>query len=36
MAGRVKKEGSKKRSSQTVDIVIYASKVSVNGVLCVF
>ena len=34
--GWVKKLRSKKRSSQTIDIVIYALKVSVNGVICVF
>ena len=27
---------SKKRSSKTIDIVSYALKVSVNGVICVF
>ena len=26
----------KKKSSKTIDIVSYASKVSVNGVTCVF
>ena len=31
---RVKKE--QKRSSKTIDIVGYALKVSVNGVICVF
>ena len=36
MGGRVKKCRSKKRSSKTIDIVSYASKVSVNGVTCVF
>ena len=36
--GRVKKlkERKGKRSSKTIDIVTYASKVSVNGVTCVF
>ena len=34
--GRVKKLRSQKRSSKTIDIVIYALKVSVNGVTCVF
>ena len=36
MGGRVKNVGAKKRSSKTIDIVSYASKVSVNGVTCVF
>ena len=37
MGGRVKmKEGAKKRSSKIIDIVSYALKVSVNGVICVF
>ena len=31
----VKNEGVKKRSSKTIDIVSYALKVSVNGVICV-
>ena len=30
-----KNEGAKKRSSKTIDIVSYALKVSVNGVICV-
>ena len=34
--GWVKKRRSKKRYSKTIDIVSYASKVSVNGVICVF
>ena len=29
------KEQKKKRSSKTIDIVSYALKVSVNGVICV-
>ena len=33
MGGRAKKE---KRSSKAIDIISYASKVSVNGVICVF
>ena len=33
--GRVKKLRSKNRSSKTIDIVSYASKVSVNGITCV-
>ena len=34
----VKNEGAKKkkRSSKTIDIVSYALKVRVNGVICVF
>ena len=32
----VKNGGAKKRSSKTIDIVSYALKVSVNGVICVF
>ena len=32
----MKKMKKKKRSSKTTDIVSYASKVSVNGVICVF
>ena len=32
----LKNEGAKKRSSKTIDIVIYTLKVSVNGVKCVF
>ena len=36
MGGRVKNEGAKKRSTKTIDIVSYALKVSVNGVICVF
>ena len=36
MAGQVKKLRSKKRSPKTIDIVSYASKLSVNGVICVF
>ena len=35
MGGRVINEGAK-MSSKTIDIVSYASKVSVNGVTCVF
>ena len=35
MGGQVNKR-SKKRSSKTIDIVSYALKVSVNGVICVF
>ena len=33
--GRVKNE-EEKRSSKTIDIVSYAFKVNVNGVICVF
>ena len=33
--GKKMKE-QKNRSSKTIDIVIYALKVSVNGVICVF
>ena len=37
MMDGVKNEGAKKkRSSKTIDIVSYALKVSVNGVICVF
>ena len=36
MGGRVKKLRSRKRSSNTIDIVSYALKVSVNDVVCVF
>ena len=36
MGGRVNKGRSKKKSSKTIDIVSYALKVSVNGVICVF
>ena len=36
MGGEVKKRRNKIRSSKTIDIVSYASKVSVNGVTCVF
>ena len=36
MGGRVKKLRSKKGSSKTIDIVSYALKVSVNGVICGF
>ena len=35
MDGQKKKE-QKKRSSKAIDIVSYALKVSVNGVICVF
>ena len=35
MGGRVKNEGAKK-SSNTIDIVRYAMKGSVNGIACVF
>ena len=35
MGGRVKKKGAKK-VFQTIDIVSYALKVRVNGVICVF
>ena len=34
--GWVKKTKEQKRSSKTIDIVNYALKVSVNGVICVF
>ena len=34
--GWVKNEGAQKRSSKTIDIVSYALKESVNGVICVF
>ena len=34
--GKKLKEQNKKRSSKTIDIVSYALKVSVNGVICVF
>ena len=35
--GQGKNEGAKKkRSSKTIDIVSYALKVRVNGVICVF
>ena len=36
MGGQVKKMKEQKRSSKTIDIVSYALKVSVNGVICVF
>ena len=36
VGGQVIKLRSNKRSSKTIDIVSYASKVSVNGVTCVF
>ena len=36
MGERVKQLRSKKRSSKTIDIVSFASNVSVNGVTCVF
>ena len=37
MGGRVKKmKDQNKTSSKTIDIVSYALKVSVNGVICVF
>ena len=39
MGGRVKQVKEKKRekrSSETMDIVIYAKFMSVNGVICVF
>ena len=35
MGGRVKKK-EQKRSSKTIDIVSYPSKVSIIGVTCVF
>ena len=35
MGGRVKNEGAIKRSSKTIDIVSYALKLSVNGVMSV-
>ena len=35
MDGQVKNEGAKKKFSKTIDIVSYASKVSVYGVSCV-
>ena len=34
--GWVKNEGAKIKSSKTIHIVSYASKVSINGVTCVF
>ena len=36
MGGRVRKPKEQKKSSKTIDIVSYASKLSVNGVTCVF
>ena len=36
MDGQKNEGAKKKRSSQTIDIVSYALKVSVNGVKCVF
>ena len=36
MVNGYKKKALKKRSSKTIAIVSYASKVSVNGVTCVF
>ena len=34
--GQVKKMNGQKKSSKTIDVVSYALKVSVNGVICVF